>query len=195
MWPGQISLDLFRDLQVERSNLQSVWPSSVDGDLSNCINWAIAIMRSCYFADRDVRHRINSPIAIYAIVLFRRSQFTRSCYFAGRDSTRSCYFADHVLRDHVIFSWSRVRTPAKQYHLFYWSWVRFPGQIACFRPVWFMAYVTRPHKWWIRVMGKKPHGREKKCKVTVLSVRLWWRGRLSLVGILIFKIRCYSPNV
>ena len=126
MWSGEI---FFRSL--ERSNFLSVWPSSVDGDLSNRINLLIAIIQSCYFADRDVRDRINSPIMIYAIVLFRRSRFTRLCYFIDCD-----------LRDRVIFSWSRVRTPAKQYDLFYWSWVRFPGQIVCFRPVWFMAYVT-----------------------------------------------------
>ena len=78
----------------------------------------------------NLRDRNNSPIAVCAVVLFCQSRFTRLCYFADRD-----------LRDRVIFSWSRVRTPAKQYDLFYWSWVRFPGQIACFRPVWFMAYV------------------------------------------------------
>ncbi len=160
MWSGEI---FFRSL--ERSNFYSVWPSSVVGDLSDRINSPIAMLRSCYFADRDVRDRINSPIAMCAIVLIRRSRFTRSCCFADRD-----------LRDRAIFSWSRVRTPAEQYDLFYWSWVRFPGQIACFRPVWFMAYVTRPHKWWIRVMGKKPHGRKKTCDVTTLSVRLCGEG-------------------
>jgi len=137
MWSGEI---FFRSL--ERSNFLSVWPSSVDGNLSD---------------------RINSPIVIYTIMFFCRMWFTRSCYFV-----------DHDLHDRVIFSWSRVWTPAKQYDLFYWSWVRFPGQIACFRPVWFMAYVTRPHKWWITVMEKKPHGRKKR-KATTVSVRLWWR--------------------
>ena len=98
MWSGEI---FFRSL--ERSNFLSVWPSSVSGDLSDRINLLIAIMRSSYFADRDVRNRINSPIAImqscyfadcnvrdrinlpiaiYAIVLFRRSQFTWSYYFS-----------------------------------------------------------------------------------------------------------------
>jgi len=76
MWSGEI---FFRSL--ERSNFYSVWPSSVVGDLSDRINSPIAMLRSCYFADRDVRDRINSPIAIYAIVLFRRSRFTWSCYF------------------------------------------------------------------------------------------------------------------
>ena len=74
----------FRSL--EKSKFLSVWPSSVDGDLSNCINLPIVIMRSSYFADRDVHGRINLPIAIYAIVLFRNRN----------------------LRDCVIFSWSRV---------------------------------------------------------------------------------------
>ena len=144
MWPGEI---FFRFL--EQSKFWSVWSWCADGDLWDCI---------------------ISPIAIYAIVFFCRSQFTRSCYFV-----------DRKLRDRVIFSWSRVRTPAKQYHNFNWSWVWFPGQIACFRPVWFMTYVTCRNKWWIRVMKKNLMG-GKKCKVTLLSVRLWWRGRLSLVG-------------
>ena len=126
MWSGEI---FFRSLE-RLIFFWSVWPSSVNGDLSHCI---------------------NSPIAIYAIVFFCRLQFMQSCYFVDCD-----------LRDRVIFSWSRVQTPAKQYDLFYWSWVWFPGQIACFRLVWFMAYVTRPHKWWIRVMGKKPSWEEKK---------------------------------
>ncbi len=60
---------------------------SVDGNLSNRINLPIAIMRSCYFANCDVRNRINS-------------------------------FADCDLCDRVIFSWSRVRTPAKQCDFF-----------------------------------------------------------------------------
>ena len=60
-----------------------VWPSSVDGDLSDRTNLPIAIMRSCYFADRDVHDCINSPIVIYAIVLFRRSWFMWSCYLVG----------------------------------------------------------------------------------------------------------------
>ena len=102
MWSGEI---FFRSL--ERSNFYSVWPSSVVGDLSDQINSPIAMLRSCYFADRDVRDRINSPIAMCAIVLIRRSRFTRSCCFADRD-----------LRDRAIFSWSRVRTPAEQYDLF-----------------------------------------------------------------------------
>ncbi len=67
MWSGEI---FFRSL--ERSNFWSAWPSSIDGDL-------------CY--------RNNSPIAIHAIVLFCRSQFMRSYYFADCD-----------LRDRVISS-------------------------------------------------------------------------------------------
>ena len=152
MWSGEI---FFRSL--ERSNFWLVWPSSIDGDLTD---------------------RINSQIVIYAMVFFRRYRFTQSCYFVDRD-----------LCDRVIFSWSEVWTPAKQYDLFYWSWVRFPGQITCFRPVWFMAYVTRPHKWWIRVMGKKTSWEEKNPQgvneVTIVSIRLRWRGRLSIVGILV----------
>ncbi len=34
------------------------------------------VTRLYYFADRNLRDRIISPIAIYAIVLFRRSRFT-----------------------------------------------------------------------------------------------------------------------
>ena len=79
----------FRSL--ERSNFLSVWLSSGDGDLSDRINLPIAIMRLCYFADRD-------------------------------------------LRDCVILVGQRFKPWAKQCN-FYWSWVRFPGQIACFRPV------------------------------------------------------------
>ena len=65
MWSGEI---FFRSL--ERSNFLLVWTLSINGDLSDRINLLIAIMRLCYFADRDVRDLINSPIAIYAIVLF-----------------------------------------------------------------------------------------------------------------------------
>ena len=152
IWCGLVrsSLDLLKDRIFIRSGRR---PSSAI--------WAIELIRRSRCCDRVI-----SPIAMCAIVLIRRSRFTRSCCFADRD-----------LRDRAIFSWSRVRTPAEQYDLFYWSWVRFPGQIACFRPVWFMAYVTRPHKWWIRVMGKKkPHGRKKTCDVTTLSVRLCGEG-------------------
>ena len=124
MWPGQI---FFRSL--EWLNFWLVWPSSVDGDLHNCI---------------------ISTIAIYAIVIFCRSHFHTIVFFCQSRFTWSCYF-----------SWSEVWTLGQTVQFFYWSWVWFPGQIACFRPVWFMAYVTCPHKWGIRVMGKKPHGREK----------------------------------
>ena len=65
MWSGEI---FFRSL--ERSNFYSVWPSSVVGDLSDRINSPIAMLRSCYFADRDSRDRVISLIAIYVIVLF-----------------------------------------------------------------------------------------------------------------------------
>ena len=134
MWSGEI---FFRSL--ERSNFLSVWPSSFDGDLSDRINSPIAIVPSCYFADQ-----------VLLIVLFCRLRFARLCYFI-----------DGNLCDRVIFSWSRVWTPAKQYDLFYWSWVQFPGQIACLKLVWFMAMSLAPTNgelgWW----GKKPHGREK----------------------------------
>ena len=145
MWHDEISLDLIM------LSFRSVWPSSVDGELSDCS---------------------KSPIAIYAIILFRRSRSARSCYFDDRD-----------VRDRVIFNWSVVRTPRPNSAIFDWSWVQFPGQIDCFRPVWFMAYVTRPHKWWIRVMGKKNLMGGKKRELTTLSVRLRWRGRLCIVGI------------
>ena len=97
MWSGEI---FFRSL--ERLNFLSVWPLSVDGDLSDRINLPIAIMRSCYFADRDVRDRINSPIAIYAIVLFRWSRFTWSCYFADRD-LRNCVILSIAIYMIVLF--------------------------------------------------------------------------------------------
>ena len=73
MWHDEISLDLIM------LSFRSVWPSSVDGELSD---------------------RSKSPIAIYAIILFRRSRSARSCYFDDRD-----------VRDRVIFNWSVVRTP------------------------------------------------------------------------------------
>ena len=38
---------------------------------------------------------------------------------------------------------SRVQTLDQTAWSFYWSWVWFPGQVACFRPVWFMAYVRQ----------------------------------------------------
>ncbi len=71
MWSGEI---FFRSL--ERSNFRSVWPSSVHGDLRDCN---------------------NLPIAIYAIVLFCRLRFMRSCYFANRDSR------DRVISSIVIY--------------------------------------------------------------------------------------------
>ncbi len=74
--------------------------------------------QSYYFAYCNLRDRVILPIAIYVIVLFCRSQFTWSCYFSR----------------------SKVRTPDQTVRSFYWSWVQFPGQIACVRPVWFMAY-------------------------------------------------------
>ncbi len=165
MWSGEI---FFRSL--ERSNFWSAWPSSIDGDL-------------CY--------RNNSPIAIYVIVLFCQSQFHAIVLFCRSRFTWSCYFANRDLRDCVILVGPRFKPRASM--IFYWSWAQFPGQIACFRTVWFMAYVTPPHKWWIRVMEKKPHGREKMQGDCVKHKTLVER-RLSLVGIF-FKIRCYSPNI
>ena len=57
MWPGQNSLGLFRDLQVERSSLRSVWLSSVGhfprGSMILLSTW------SCYFVDCDLRDRVN----------------------------------------------------------------------------------------------------------------------------------------
>ncbi len=80
-------------------------------------------------------------------------QFTRLYYFADRDLRDLVIFADRNSRDRVIFDdrdlcdrvifvGPRFKPQAKQCDLFYWSWIRFPGQIACFRPVWFMAYVS-----------------------------------------------------
>ncbi len=108
------SLDLLKDRIFDRS-----------GGCPSTAIYAIVLIRQS-----RLRDRVISPIAIYASVLFCRSQFTPSCCFV-----------DCNLCDRVIFSWSRVQTLAKQYDLFYWSWVRFPDQIACFRPVRFMAYV------------------------------------------------------
>ena len=109
IWPGQISLDLFRDLQVVRSNSQLVCLSSA-GHVPRG-GMTLLSTRSCCFIDRDLRDRVN---------------------LVGRGFE-----------------------PRTEQYDFYWSWVQFPAQIACFRPVWSVAYVTRPHKWWIRVMWKK----------------------------------------
>ena len=99
MWSGEI---FFRSL--ERSNFLSVWPSSVDGDLSNRINSPITIMPSSYFADCDVHDCINLPIAIYAIVLFCQSQFAQSCYFVDHD-LRDCVISPIAIpHDRVILS-------------------------------------------------------------------------------------------
>ena len=87
----------------------------VDRDLRDRDLAIVIFCRSRHFVDRDLRN-LDLPI-----VIFRRSRFTWSSYF----------------------SWSRVRTPDQTVRSFYWSWVRFPGQIACFRPVWFMAYVNQ----------------------------------------------------
>ena len=118
MWPGQISLGLFRDLQVERSNFWSVWPSSI-GHVPRGIMILLS-MRSCYYVGQDLHYCVISSIAFYVIVWIHRSWFMRLCWFSR----------------------SRVRTPDRTVRIFYWSWVRFPGQIACFRPVWSVAYVT-----------------------------------------------------
>ena len=72
----------------------------------------------CYFADRDVRDRIDLPIAIYAIVFFCRSQFMQLCYFVDRDLRDRVILADRDLRDHVILVGPRFEPRAKQYDLF-----------------------------------------------------------------------------
>ncbi len=76
-------------------------------------------MQSCYFAHHDLHDCVILPIMIYKNVLFCWSQFKWLCYVSG----------------------SKVWTPGQTVWFFYWSWVWFPGQIPCFRPVWFMAYV------------------------------------------------------
>jgi hypothetical protein len=59
---------------------------------------------------------------------------------------RSFYFADRDLRDRVILTIAMCaivlfligpwfEPPGQTVRFFYWSWVQFPGQIACFRPV------------------------------------------------------------
>ena len=57
MWPGQISLDLFRDLQVAWSKSRSVWLLSIGhvprGGMILLSTW------SCYFIDRNLRDRVN----------------------------------------------------------------------------------------------------------------------------------------
>ena len=82
IWSGEI---FFRSL--EQSNFRSVWLSSVDGELSD---------------------RSKSPIAIYAIILFRRLRSTWSC----------CYFDNRDVRDRVIFNWSVVWTPGQPVQCF-----------------------------------------------------------------------------
>ena len=71
-WCGmEISLDLIM------LSFRSVWPSSVDGELSD---------------------RSKSPIAIYAIILFCRSRSTWSCYFDDRDVRDRVIFNWSVVR-------------------------------------------------------------------------------------------------
>ena len=57
MWPGQISSDLFRELQVERSKFRSVWLSSV-GHVP-CGGMILLSTRLCYFVDSNLRDRVN----------------------------------------------------------------------------------------------------------------------------------------
>ncbi len=155
MWSGEI---FFRSL--ERSNFWSVWPSS--GNLSN---------------------RINSPIAIYAIVFFRRLRFTQLCYFVDRD-----------LRDRVILVGRRFKPWAKQCNIFigpgFDSQARLPVSGQCDSWPMSLAPTNGELGWW----KKNLMGGKKKREVTTVSVSFWWRGRLSLIGIF-FKIRCYSPNI
>ena len=148
-----------------------VWPSSVDGDLSDRANSLIAIMQSCYFADHDVRDCINLPIAIYTIVLFRRSQFTWSCFLP---------IAIYVI---VLFLVGPGFEPRPNSTIFFIgpgfdSQARSPVSGQCDSWHMSLAPINGELGWW----GKNLMG-GKKCKVTTVSLRLRWRGRLSIVGI------------
>ena len=127
IWCGLVrsSLDLLKDRIFIRSGRR---PSSAI--------WAIELIRRSRCCDRVI-----SPIAMCAIVLIRRSRFTRSCYFADRDS-RNCVISAIAIYVIVLFLVGPGFEPRPNSTIFYWSWVWFPGQIACVRPVWFMAYVT-----------------------------------------------------
>ena len=80
MWPGEISTDLFK---LNDRFFWLVWPSSVDSNLCD---------------------HVFSPIMIYEIVLFRRSEFSQSCYFIDRD-----------LHNRVILAGPMFEPRAKKY--------------------------------------------------------------------------------
>ena len=152
-WCGQvrslkISLGLFRDLQVERSNFWLVWPSSV-GHVPRG-SMILLSTRSCYFIDHDLRDRVNLLIAIYAIVLFHRSRITRSWYFIDCD-----------LRDRFNLVGPGFKPQTKQYNIFigpgFDSQARLPVSGQCDSWPMSLAPTNGKLRWW----GKKPHGRKK----------------------------------
>jgi hypothetical protein len=57
MWPGQIPLDLFTNLQVAWLKSWLVWPSSVGHVQRGAM--ILLSTRSCYFIDRDLRYCVN----------------------------------------------------------------------------------------------------------------------------------------
>ena len=104
-------------------------------------------------------------------------------------SMRSCYFVDRDLRDHVNLVGRGFEPRAEQYDFCIYpgfdSQARSPVSGQC--DPWPMSLApTNGELGWC---GKKPHGRKKKPRgvneVTIVSVRLRWRGRLSIVGILV----------
>ncbi len=137
-----------------------MWPGQISSNLFKLNNQIF---------DWSGHHRL---IAIYAIVLFRRSWFTQSCYFADRD-----------LRDHVILAGPRFKPRAKQYD-FLLVLCSIPRPDRLFQASVIHGLCQSPPIWWKNLTGgKKTSWEEKKREVTTLSVRLWWRGRLSIVGI------------
>ena len=122
--------------------------------------------RSVFFCPRRVRNLYCFKCAICCILRARavhdlcliRARSVRDLWIFLRPSHARC------------FCRSRVRTPDHPARPFYWSQVRFLGQIACYRPVESVAYVTRPHDWRIRLACgkiKPPWGKK------LLSHGLW----------------------